>query len=352
MPVYVDDKFRINIFLDTNILIDVLDGTFDNLNHSINFLVSSDFVTLKSSHYVMFEMVENRKWNHFAKEVVKHTGLIDSVRKKYNWQINGIKYADHKENIQQKVLDEKERIVRDFTIVWEENVLHHELLAPTLDLCLESTISREDSLVLLSSVFPKEKQKEEQVLLMSRDKEFNKSCNEIDIRSIFSKHDLYVPEMIRTGYLFCNKHPKKINLNASHQHTQDEIEQFWKQKIIETIVNKNKDSFLGYTYSFKPAAGEGCVFFKLQKNTPLNNNIGLTIIGKDLDFVYSTHIISDFWSNQKIDNYPLVDDNKELPISFRPYDKDDKGNVIEFQDSDLLSKMREKGNLVFVNDDV
>ena len=207
-------------------------------------------------------------------------------------------------------------------------------------------------MVLLSRVFPKEKQKEEQVLLMSRDKEFNKSCNEIDIRSIFSKHDLYVPEMIRTGYLFCNKHPKKINLNASHQHTQDEIEQFWKQKIIETIVNKNKDSFLGYTYSFKPAAGEGCVFFKLQKNTPLNNNIGLTIIGKDLDFVYSTHIISDFWSNQKIDNYPLVDDNKELPISFRPYDKDDKGNVIEFQDSDLLSKMREKGNLVFVNDDV
>ncbi|GAK37276.1 hypothetical protein [Bacteroides graminisolvens] len=352
MSVYVDDKFRINIFLDTNILIDVLDGTFTNLNHSINFLISSDFVTLKSSHYVMFEMVENRKWNHFAKEVVRHTGTIESVRKKYNWKINGIKYSDHKENIQQKVLIEKEKIVRDFTIIWEENVLHNELLAPTLDLCLESTISREDSLVLLSSVFPKERQKEEQVLLMSRDKEFNKSCNEIDIKSIFSKHDIYVPEMIKTGCLFCNKYPKQINLNASNQHTKSEIEQFWKQKIIETIVNKNKESFLGYTYSFKLVAGKDCVFFKLAKKTFLHNNIGLIIIGKDLDFIYSTYVISDFWNNEKIDNYPLVDDNNELPISFKPYDKDDKGNMIEFQNLNLLSKMREKGNLVFVNDDL
>lgn len=352
MSIYVDDKFRINIFLDTNILIDVLEGTFDNLNHSINFLISSDFVTLKSSHYVMFEMVENRKWNHFVNEVAQHTGTKNSVKKKYDWVISGVKYADHKDTIQQKVLEEKEKIVRDYSIVWEENVLHHELLAPTLDLCLESTISREDSLVLLSSVFPKENYKEEQVLLMSRDKEFNKSCNEVDIKTIFSKHNLYVPEMIRTGCLFCNKDPKIINLTIPHQHTQDEIERFWQQKIIETIVKKNKKSFLGYTYSFKPVAGEGCVFFKLCKNTPLNNNIGLTVVGKNLDFVYYTHVVSDFWNNQKIENYPLIDNTKDLPISFRPYDKDDKGNVIEFKDSDLLSKMREKGNLVFINEDI
>jgi hypothetical protein len=351
MPIYVDDKYRITIFLDTNILIDVLDGTFGNLNNSINFFITSEFVTLKSSHYVMFEMIENRKWKHFSEEVFKQNGANSSIKKKYHWKIDGVKYTDHKTDIQQKVLEEKEKIFRDFTIVWEENVLHDKLLTPTLDLCLESTISREDSLVLLSCVFPKDKEKEEQVLLMSRDKDFNKSCNEIDIKSIFSKHNLTVPEMIKTGCIFCEKQPKKINLNADHQHTQDEIIQFWKQKIIETIIKKNKGSFLGYSYSYNAAVGNGCVFFKLPKGIQLINNIGLTIIGKDLDFVYSTHIIPEFWNNQKIDIYPFVDNENNATISFKPYDKDENGSIIEFQNQELLAKMREKGNLVFINED-
>jgi hypothetical protein len=350
MPIYVDDKYRIIVFLDTNILIDVLDETFENLNNSIEYFISSEFVTLKSSHYVMFEMVENRKWKHFSDEVTKQNGIISSVRRKYNWKIDGIKYTDHKENIQQKVLEEKEKIFRDYTIVWEENVLHDKLLMPTLDLCLESTISREDSLVLLSSVFPKNQEKEAQVLLMSRDKDFSKSCNEIDISNIFAKHDLNVPEMIKTGCLFCEKQPKRLNLNANHQHTKDEITQFWQQKIIETIIKKNRDAFLGYTYSYNAAVANKCIFFKLPKGTFLNKDIGLTIIGKNLDFVYSTHMISEFWNNQKIESYPLINENDESKVSFIPYDKDGE-NIIEFQDKVLLSKMREKGNLVFLNYD-
>lgn len=63
-------KHRVSIFLDTNILADILDETFESLNYSINYLKESSFVTLKSSHYVIFELIEVRKREHFLRNVV------------------------------------------------------------------------------------------------------------------------------------------------------------------------------------------------------------------------------------------------------------------------------------------
>lgn len=348
---YVSDRFRVNIFLDTNILIDIIDKSYENLNHVLNFCKTSNFVTLKSSHYVMFEMVENRKWAHFSSIVTNLDREIDLSKKKYNWDINGINYLDHKSGIKKKVLEEKKQIFDDFTIVWEENVLHNQLLEPTLDLCLESTISREDSLVLLSAVYPKENQKEDQVLLVSRDIDFKRSYDRSDIDDIFSRHELNKPEMIQTESLTCVTHPRIINLNARDHHSKEEVENYWKIKLCEIIIEKNTDTFLGYTYSNTSVKGENCIFFKLDKNKKLYSGIGLVLIGKDLDFVYSTNIISEFWNNSVIDSYPFLDESNQSNISFKPYDKNENGDIIEFQDKELLSKIRKKGNLVFINKD-
>ena len=336
MPILVDDKYRINIFLDTNILIDILDNTYDNLTHTIEYLKSSDFTTLKSSHYVMFEMIENRKWKYFVEKV-----STTKTPKKYSWKINGIQYTDHKDYIQQKVEGDKDKICNDYNITWEENILHDELLAPTLDLCLESTISREDSLVLLSSIFPKKSEIEKQVLLMSRDKAFNKSTTELGINTVFAKHGLTPPEMMKTGCLSCNKFSQTIDLTLS-KYTKEEIICFWKQKIIETIIKKNRDTFLGHTYSYNNKAGANCIFFKLPKSTSLNKDIGLTIIGKNLDFIYSTQIIPEFWSMQRINDYPFLNENNESLISFK---------IDDFKDKFLFAKIKEKGNLIFLNTD-
>lgn len=304
----------------------------------------------------MYELVEVRKREHFLREVVRNRlqdniSISKLVGRKGIWKFDNVQYEDHKDEIQNRILAEKERISNEFGIDWEHNILHEELLNPTLDLCLASTISREDSLVLLSCVYPNKSDKERQIILLTRDKLLNDSYNEADLETIFVNHGLAIPEMIKTGNVKCKEKYENIPQTIDHYSTplpQTEIQQFWIQKCKEIIIDKNKNSFLGYTYVHN---GDQCIFFNLQKGITLNENLGLTIIGKDLDFVHSTQIISEFWNNQKIDNYPFVDNENNVPISFKPYDKDESGNTIAFQNQELLAKMREKGNLIFVNED-
>ena len=40
----VDEKYRVNIYLDTNILVDYIEGTYPLLNKSIDYLCSCPFV--------------------------------------------------------------------------------------------------------------------------------------------------------------------------------------------------------------------------------------------------------------------------------------------------------------------
>ena len=61
----VDEEYRVNIYLDTNILVDYIEGTYPLLNQSIDYLHSCPFVNLRSSHYVLFEYTEVLKYNLF-----------------------------------------------------------------------------------------------------------------------------------------------------------------------------------------------------------------------------------------------------------------------------------------------
>lgn len=92
------------------------------------------------------------------------------------------------------------------------------------------------------------------------------------------------------------------------------------------------------------------MYFKLQPNCLLNRNIGLTIIGKNLDFIYKTKIIHEFWNNTVISQYPFVED-QVANISFKPYDLNDNNEKTDFMNIELLNKLREEGNLVFINQD-
>lgn len=65
MKTIIDKCFKIDFFLDTNILVDYIQGENKKLVDSLEFLANSDFVTLHSSHYVEFEFTEVRKRNEF-----------------------------------------------------------------------------------------------------------------------------------------------------------------------------------------------------------------------------------------------------------------------------------------------
>ena len=65
----VDNKFKVDFFLDTNILVDYVQGENQLLVQSLDYLAKCPFVTLRSSHYVEFEFTEIRKRNEFFKIV-------------------------------------------------------------------------------------------------------------------------------------------------------------------------------------------------------------------------------------------------------------------------------------------
>lgn len=80
----VDEEYRVNIYLDTNILVDYIEGTYPLLNQSIDYLHSCPFVNLRSSHYVLFEYTEVRKYNLFMSKSDK-TKSVNFIDKLYSF---------------------------------------------------------------------------------------------------------------------------------------------------------------------------------------------------------------------------------------------------------------------------
>lgn len=350
------DHFRIKFFLDTNILTYLIDNSFSGLSKALEYFKNCIFTDLISSHYVIFEFVGIRKREHYQRDVLAKNSEQDSSvsasslsREIDEFNCPVVRFADVKLTIEEKVRDELKKIVNDYGIVYENNLLHNKLLQPTFDINLGSRISKEDSLVLVSSIWPDELTLESFIFLLSNDREFVKAYSEVDLNSIFSNYSLSNPIL---------EHLKSMQLDAKHclNLTDDsenhKLQQFLPNKVKELLINKNESLFLGKTVRCGNSANfpRDVVCFKLNSNTELNQGIFITFIGKDLDFIYTTRTkVDDFWDQTSIQNYPYVKTSK-CDISFRPLELDDNGDQIRLPDN-VISKLRETGNLVFINPD-
>ena len=188
------DQFRIKFFLDTNILAYLIDGTYTGLTNTIEFLKKCEFANLVSSNYVIFELVGIRKREHYLREVLTKSTVaggtvnISSLLKyKDDFDAPGVKFIDVKSSIKSNVEAELQKIVNDFGIIYEDNLLHNKLLQPTFDINLLTKVSKEDSLVLASSIWPDELTKESFVCLVSNDKDFVAGCEEFDLDEVVSR---------------------------------------------------------------------------------------------------------------------------------------------------------------------
>jgi len=127
----VDEEYRVNIYLDTNILVDYIEETYPLLNESINYLSSCPFVNLRSSHYVLFEYTEVRKYNLFMSKseeqqpnslknkilsfFCKNKKDLDKdalkAKIKRTWKRNGLRYETIKDEIINKIQEELEILI-------------------------------------------------------------------------------------------------------------------------------------------------------------------------------------------------------------------------------------------------
>lgn len=352
----VRNRFRIKFYLDTNILTYLVDNTYSGLSRTINYLKGSEFADLVSSKYVIFEFVGIRKREHYLREVVSNStsvagqvNMSSLLKYKDDFSAPEVDFNTVKASIQQKVKQELEDITNNFEIDYGTNILHDDLLIPTFDITLTTKISRHDALMYVSSVWADTTLREEFVFLMSNDQTFVQNCADPDIDTALAASNLQKPQVEWLRSMQENNgHKLNLTVSADDVH----LNAYLPNKLKELIIKKNRKYFLGKTIP----CGNGTNFptnvicFTLNENTPLNANLYLTIIGRDLDFVYSTKLpVASFWDQQEITVYPFQN-AASTNISFRPLEYDGKGNQVPLPPG-IITRLRETGNLVFINPD-
>lgn len=351
----VRERFRIRFYLDTNILAYLIDNTYSGLTQTMDYLKKSEFADLVSSKYVIFEFVGIRKREHYLQKVIqKSTSAAGKVNisslLKYKDRFNApeVKFEDVQVDIKLVVETELQDIINNFGIDYNANILHDTLLNPTFEINLSSRISREDSLVLTSAVWSDTTTKEEFVLIASNDQDFFDNYNTAILTPIFAKHGLTPPIVEHLRDL---KLQSGIKVDLTTPIDDVKLPTFLPDKLKELLIERNQSLFLGKTIP----CGNGVNFptnvvcFRLPENTELHNNLYLTIIGRDLDFIYSTKLsVTDFYDQTSIQNYPLLK-SVTTDISFRPME-DPNGTPVALP-ANVLSRLRESGNLIFINPD-
>ncbi len=349
--------FKVKLFLDTNILVFLVDHKFKALTYSINFLNELKFIELLSSRFVVFEFMGVRKKEHYCRLVIDQQGKSSSnIKVNYSSLIKNISsFKDHIggdqefekliKKVKVEVENELELITKDFNIEYSNNLLHDDLLAPTFDVCLSTKISKEDSLVLLTALFPSETITEEKISILTKDSGFVSGYDEKVVHPILENYDLVSPNVESIEGL---KIESGININLSQDLSEKQIKDFWEKKVLEKILLNNEHLFLGKT--FVPSSlPDSIICFKLKPKVELKGNVFVTIISKNLLFIYtSKHPIDAFWNNGNILKNTFVSDNPEN-IAFKlQVERDGKwGNI----SSEMTKKLRNDGNLVFLHPD-
>ncbi len=348
MQHFVHDNFKIDIFLDTNILVDYVLGSKPVLTHSIDYLNNKRSVRLHSSHYVEFELVEILKICFFGYSVFGHypNRQEKSQIKSGNWSRNGIDYIQKMQEVS-KIVNEKMSMLKStFNHLFDDHVLHKSLIKPTCAFILQSKVSREDCMVAVSSVFPTNEDRLAFVALLSNDSQFCSAItnNGATINSVMNQEGLNKPQILDAKNLTFGSVKPHLNL-SSNQYNNQLIEKFWDKMLLELITQKNKDAFIGTTYKFgKPNTLPGeCIFFSLRNTNILNDTNSLLFLTNDAEETISIRLKTKtgnlvFWN----DGHPVSlpnDNDKDLRYSIKPLE--------DMLDPDELGKLREPNNLVF-----
>jgi hypothetical protein len=312
----VHTNFKVTFYLDTNILSYLVDKTFSGLNDCFGFLSATQLVELKSSRYVIFEYVSIRKREHYLRKILeKNTSpgsgtvnLSSLLLYKEDLRSKDVDFKSAMIEITKKIMEEElDMIVNQFKIDYEESDVHSELWRPTFDLHLTSRITREDSLVTLSSSYPLALKKEDGIHILTNDERFVKAYTDNDllteINGVFDKYDIKKPDLINIVDVSCNG----SNVNLTRREDDHRCVGLMQEKVMECILQKNTTNFIGKTIPVPKKAPANTVCFELPANTELRENQYLVFIGKELDFIYTSRVkITSYLDNMVAITYPYT----------------------------------------------
>lgn len=356
------EEYKIRIALDTQILAYLLDNTYPLLNSFFDKLSSCPFVDLVCSRFATYELLGVRKLEHYLRAIYSTTSsqpgssmnFASALKYRYDWSAPELDYANIYPQVKANVEDDLRRINDDFSIEFEDRDLHRGIWKPHQDLTLSSKISKEDSLLLLSSVYPNESHREEYLVILTNDDGFyqgycgNRKIDEVN--KVFKAYDLNMPIANKLNKIETPISKKALNL------LRDEIEDaelidYVNSFVLEHIKVKSNESFLGIVA--KCGNGENVpnnlFCFTLEESKTLNQNLYLSVVSKELNSIYNHPVqLSEFYNIKKIENYPFVvgkgDNSSGISVALL----DEQGNPLG---QELIQTISVVGNLVIIHPD-
>ena len=224
---------------------------------------------------------------------------------------------------------------------------------PHQDLVLSTRMSKEDSLLLMSSIFNDEFKEEDYLVLLTNDGQFYRSIQD-ESGEIFQKHNLTKPKVYSLKEM--NIEGTTINL-VSDKKEEEIIKDFTTKFILERIKEKNQKLYIGKVKPCPKTYKGKLLCFGLEADT-LGNNLYLSVLSKNLEYLYNIKVkggLTNFryGKGNEIEDYPYS------PIE----NKNDKGEDIsrnisveikengDYLSEEDYSKISQTGDLVFIHPD-
>ena len=355
MEEFVDDRLKVKIYLDTNILVDYVLGQNQMLKDSIDYLGSCPFVQVRSSHYVEFELSEVLKICYFGYVALGHhpsTCEKNLLKKRLN--MNGHDYADYSEDISKKVNNDIDKLKENFHNLFEENVLHQGLTKPAKDLCLYTKLSKEDSLVTLSCIWPEDNPLRYSVIL-SNDTQYFKSLRDSteEFQNVLNESalNISIPKFLHAKGIRRNDVNGQVNITKQILQIAKGVSliDFWKQIVTSLVKEKNHDAYIGTTQNSR-SRGDTAEWIYIgvdNENNTMPIVEGLLIVDKDLTTSASLSTLNE--KGEMADTY-VFGSKTTLPSKL------DKNAIYSLKpcnpDMEVLEFARRSGNLVFDFDKV
>lgn len=342
------EKFQINFFLDTNILCYLIDNTFPSLTAFIAALKEMPVVQLYSSEYVLAELFEVRKKENYFREVWERStkdgniiNISSFLRKNKQYEIDHYEYeGDLAEAVKMKVNTDVEKITKDFNIEFL-NSFNDRLLGPMKIVCLSTKISREDSLVLVSSVYKNSiEEVSERVILLTGDKAFyNWATNSrAEISTAFNPGKMPNVEHIESiGKGLDGFTGGTRSLKKEIENLEELAINYVKSWLLDTYKDRLLGEVKGQTCKGAP---KHMIAFKAQTELK-EKEIYTLILTHDLSFLYSPK-----------PKAKLYHKNGQIEVPFLPNRGD---NIVTFlceeDDDEVFNAVNVEGNLVFIHPD-
>lgn len=355
----VPDNFKITIALDTQILAYLLDKTYPDLNFFIKKLADSDFVDLVCSSFVTHELIGIRKTEHYLRSIHHVTstkgGVMNfssAIKFRRNWSAPEHDYKLAYPTIKTTVKSELQRIYNDYNINYYD-ILDKNLWAVHQDLVLSSKVSKEDSLVLLSSIYNGQpKFNEEHLIFLTNDHDFyqglkgKRKISAVD--TVFSSNNIRFPQILPIKAIKAPNSTSELDL-VNGTNTNPQIQTFINSFLLENIKNQNEKAFLGNTSRCQP--GNNFLCFDLEENKELSKGDYLTIIDKNLTGVHHTSSLKAFHAGgSAVTTYPYtrnhtIANSKKISIRLM----NDDGTPLTSNITNTY--IEQTGNLVFLHPD-